>query len=190
MEYALIAVVVLAVIFYFLYARLISLRNKAREALSSIDVQLRKRHDLVPNVVTLAQKFMSHEKEVMENVIAARNQAQADYSPDNPDAVQQHIEAERKFGSSMMQLFAVAENYPELRSSDTILTAQQTLNEVEGHISAARRFYNSAVTDLNNAAETWPSSSIAGMIGVKSMPYFDIGEDAARDPVDVSDFMK
>lgn len=190
MEFLLIGIVVVGIIAYILYARVIGLKNKAREALASIDVQLRKRHDLVPNIVTLAQKFMTHEKELLENVIAARNLARADYSRDDPDAVKQHLDAERQLGAGMMQLFAVAENYPELRSSDTITTAQQTVNEVEGHIAAARRFYNSAVTDLNNATEIWPSSSIARMAGVKEMPYFEIEDEAVREPVNVADYMK
>ena len=88
----------------------------------------------------------------------------------------------------MMQLFAVAENYPELRSSETIQNAQQTYSEVEGHISAARRFYNSAVTDLQNACEIFPMSAIASMAGVKPLPYFEV-EDAVREPVNVADLM-
>lgn len=185
-----IVVAVLALIFYVLYARLITKRNQAREALSSIDVQLRQRHDLIPNVVTLAQKFMTHERDVLESVVAARTQAQAPYKRDDPEAVRQHLDAEKQLSASLSRLFAVAEAYPELRSSDTIVTAQQTLNEVEGHIAAARRFYNSAVTDLNNAVEIWPSSMIASMIGVKAMPFYEIEDAAARQPVNVADFMK
>ena len=190
MEYVLGAIVLVAAILYFLYVSLIKRRNTAREALSSIDVQLRKRHDLIPNVVTLAQKFMTHERELLESVTAARNLARADYSPDDPEAVRQHLGAESRLQAGLMQLFAVAEDYPELRSADTILHAQQTVNEVEGHISAARRFYNSSVTDLNNGCEIWPSSMIAGMVGVKQMPFFEIEDDAARDPVNVADHMK
>jgi LemA protein len=190
MIYALIAAAVVLVVLYILYVRLITKRNQAREALSSIDVQLRQRHDLVPNVVTLAQKFMTHERELLENVIAARNQARADYRRDDPEAVRQHIDAEKRLSSGLFQLFAVAENYPELRSAETITTAQQTLNEVEGHIAAARRFYNSAVTDLNNAVEIWPSSMVASMVGVKQMPFYEIENEAARQPVNVADYMK
>ncbi|MFN3231458.1 MAG: LemA family protein [Alphaproteobacteria bacterium] len=189
MEILLIAVAVVAAVFYFLYVTLIKRRNTAREALSSIDVQLRKRHDLVPNVVKLAQKFMTHERELLEGITKARNLAQAGYSPDDPDAVARHLGAEQQLQAGLMKFFAVAEAYPELRSAETIQNAQQTVNEVEGHIAAARRFYNSAVTDLNNAVEIWPSSMIAGMVGVKQMPFFEIEDEAARAPVDVTDYM-
>jgi LemA protein len=174
--------------FYLVYVTVIKRRNTAREALSSIDVQLRKRHDLIPNIVTLAQKFMTHERELLTGLTEARNLAHQNYEPTDPDAVQQHLDAERSVQSGMMQLFAVAENYPELRSSETIQNAQQTYNEVEGHISAARRFYNSAVTDLKNACEIWPMSMVASMVGVKALPYFEV-EDAVREPVNVADIM-
>ena len=190
MLYALIAVGVIALLLYVLYVKLITRRNKAREALSTIDVQLRQRHDLIPNVVTLAQKFMTHERELLESVVAARNQAQQPYRPDDPGAVRQHLEAEAKLTAGLGRLFAVAESYPELRSSDTIVTAQQTLNEVEGHIAAARRFYNSAVTELNNSVEIFPSSVVAGMVGVQKMPFYEVEDAAARAPVNVADYMK
>ncbi len=190
MEILLLVIAVIAIILYFLYVALIKRRNTAREALSSIDVQLRKRHDLVPNVVTLAQKFMTHERELLEGITQARNLAQSSYSRDDPAAVAEHLGAEAKLQSGLMHLFAVAENYPELRSAETIQNAQQTVNEVEGHIAAARRFYNSAVTDLNNAVEIWPSSVIAGMVGVKQMPFFEIEDEAVREPVNVADYMK
>ena len=186
----LIAVALLIIVLYAMYVKLITKRNQAREALSSIDVQLRQRHDLIPNVVTLAQKFMTHEREVLEGVIAARNQAQAPYKPDDPNAVRQHLAAESQLSAGLSRLFAVAEAYPELRSSETILTAQQTLNEVEGHIAAARRFYNSAVTDLNNSVEIFPSSMVAGLVGVQKMPFYEVEDAAARQPVNVADYMK
>ena len=190
MLYVLIAAGVVLLVLYMLYVKLITRRNKAREALSTIDVQLRQRHDLIPNVVTLAQKFMTHERELLESVVAARNQAQQPYRADDPGAVRQHLEAEAKLTAGLGRLFAVAESYPELRSSDTIVTAQQTLNEVEGHIAAARRFYNSAVTELNNSVEIFPSSVVAGMVGVQKMPFYEVEDAAARAPVNVADYMK
>ncbi len=188
--FVLIAAAVVAVIFFMLYVALINRRNKARAALSTIDVQLRQRHDLIPNVVTLAQKFMTHEREVLENVIAARNQAQAAYRRDDPESVRQHIEAEMQLSAGLTRLFAVAESYPELRSSETIVTAQQTLNEVEGHIAAARRFYNATVAELNNSVEIWPSSMIAGIVGVQALPFYEIDDAKVREPVNVADYMK
>ncbi|MEN3976545.1 LemA family protein [Emcibacter sp. SYSU 3D8] len=190
MLYALIAVGVLVLVFYMLYVKLITRRNNAREALSTIDVQLRQRHDLIPNVVTLAQKFMTHERELLESVVAARTQAQQPYRSDDPNAVREHLKAEQQLSMGLGRLLAIAENYPELRSSETIVTAQRTLNEVEGHIAAARRFYNSSVTDLNNAVEIFPSSLVAGMVGVQKMPFYEVEDAAARAPVNVADHMK
>lgn len=174
---------------YAWYISLITRRNTAKEALSSIDVQLRKRHDLLPNVLKLAQKFMSHERELLEQLTALRSKASAPYQPDDPDQVREHLEAERSLQAGIGRLFAVAENYPDLKSHETVVTAQETFTEVEGHISAARRFYNSAVTSLNNAVEIFPGSMIANIAGVKPMPFFEI-EESARAPVNVDDFMK
>ena len=190
MEYLPLGIILgLFVLGYGWYVTLITRRNKVHEALSSVDVQLRKRHDLLPNILKLAQKFMSHEKELLDRLTALRSRAQAGYAVDDPDAVKQHLEAERGLQAAAMQLFAVAENYPELRSSETVQQAQQTFTEVEGHISAARRFYNAAVTSLNNACEIFPGTIIAGWAKVRPMPFFEI-EESVRAPVDVDDYMK
>lgn len=133
MTIVIIAVAVVAcLIAYALYVRLIRLRNRALEALSSIDVQLRKRHDLVPNALKLANKFMSHERNLLNKLTRLRTQAAQSYDPSDADAVASHLNAEGSLQAGMRQLFAVAENHPELRSSDTIVQAQQTFNEVEG----------------------------------------------------------
>lgn len=182
-------VVGLAVIAYAWYISLITRRNRAREALSSIDVQLRKRHDLVPNVLKLARKFMSHEKELLDSLTALRSQAQASYRVDVPEDVAKHLAAEGALQSGLGRLFAVAENYPDLRSSETIITAQHTYSEVEGHIAAARRFYNSAVTRLNNAIQIFPGSIIAGWANVRAMPFFELEDAAVREPVDADQYL-
>ena len=160
---------------YIWYVSLIGRRNKALEALSSIDVQLRKRHDLLPNLLKLANRFMEHEKDLLASLTALRAKVQESYQAKDPDAVGEHLQSEAALQAGMLQFFAVAENYPDLKSHDTIVTAQETFTEVEGHISAARRFYNSAVTDLNNAVQIFPGSLIANMAGIKSMPYFNVG---------------
>jgi LemA protein len=180
--------IVILLIGYGWYVSLVSRRNRAREALSSIDVQLRKRHELLPNELKLAQKFMTHERGLLEQLTELRSRALADYRADDPNQVGEHLAAERELQSGMIKLFAVAENYPELRSSETVLTAQETFTEVEGHISAARRFYNSAVTDLNNAVQIFPGSLLADIAKVQPMPFFEI-EEAARRPVDVDDYL-
>ena len=174
---------------YIWYVSLVGRRNKALEALSSIDVQLRKRHDLLPNILKLAQRFMTHEKDLLDRLTALRSRVAEDYSQRNPDDVSQHLAAERELQAGMIQFFAVAENYPELKSDATIQKAQDTFAEVEGHVSAARRFYNAAVTDLNNAVQIFPGSLIAKWAAIKAMPYYEV-DDAVRAPVDVDDYMK
>jgi len=177
------------VIGYFWYISLIGRRNKALEALSSIDVQLKKRHDLLPNILKLANQFMTHERDLLDRLTALRAKVQEGYQPRDPNAVSEHLKAESELQAGMLQFFAVAENYPDLKSQETITTAQDTFTEVEGHISAARRFYNSAVTSLNNAIQIFPGNLIASVAKVEPMPYFEI-EESGRKPVDVGDYLK
>ena len=171
---------------YFIYVRVIQVRNKAREAASSIDVQLQKRRNLVPNILKLAQKFMDHEKSLLQELTALRARTE---NVSFDQSTEEAIRLDDEIGKAMMHFFAVAENYPDRKSSEPIMNAQDTYSEVEGHISAARRFYNSAVTDLNNVIEIFPWSLVAQFTGVKAMPYFEAVE-GARAPVDVDDYMK
>jgi LemA protein len=171
------------------YVNLITRRNQVREAMGSIDVQLRKRFDLLPNIVALAAKFMAHEKELLEGLTALRARVGAPYAKDDPAEVAAHLEASRALEGGMLRLFAVAENYPELRSAETVTRAQATFEEVEGNIAAARRFYNSAVTRLNNAVEIFPGSLIARIANVQPFPFYEVEEAAAREPVDVNKLM-
>lgn len=182
-------IVLLLVIGYIWYASLISKRNSAREALSGIDVQLRKRFDLIPNILKIASRFLEHEKELLTNITDLRAKAMKDYNPGDPDGVKNHLEAAGALQPAMMRLFAVAENYPDLKSDTTMVRAQDTYTEVEGHIAAARRAYNASVTSLNNAVEIFPGSMIARMAGVQGMPFYEETEEAARQPVDASDFL-
>ena len=184
----LIIIIVIALFAYMLYARVIRLRNRTLEALSSIDVQLKKRHDLVPNILKIAKKFMDHEEAVLSKVTQMRSISSSDYDKSNPEEVAQHLEANKQLQSAMMNFFAVAENYPDLKSQETMIRAQETYEEVEGHISAARRFYNSSTTDLKNAVEIFPSSVFANMLGIRAMPYFEMDE-IERKPVDASEFL-
>ncbi|MDX5365239.1 MAG: LemA family protein [Alphaproteobacteria bacterium] len=174
---------------YVWYVSLITRRNEVREAMGSIDVQLRKRFDLLPNIVALAQKFMTHERELLEGLTALRAKVAEPYAKDDPAAVGAHLEASRALEAGMMRLFAVAENYPELRSAETVTRAQATFEEVEGNIAAARRFYNSAVTRLNNAVEIFPGSIIARIANVQPFPFYEVEDAAAREPVDVNKLM-
>jgi LemA protein len=174
---------------YLWYAGLIAKRNKAREALSGIDVQLRKRFDLVPNILKIASRFMEHEKELLGEVTALRARAMQSYDAGDAEAVKSHLESAGALHPAMTRLFAVAENYPDLKSQETMVRAQESYEEVEGHIAAARRAYNAAVTNLNNAVEIFPGSIIAAAAGVQSMPFYEETEAAARQPVDAADFL-
>lgn len=175
---------------YVWYVKLITRRNSVREAMGAIDVQLRMRFDLLPNVLELAQKFMTHEKDLLTQLTSLRAMVDAPYDRDDPAAAGAHLEASRALETGMMKLFAVAENYPELRSAETITRAQATFEEVESNIAAARRFYNSSVTALNNAVEVFPGSIIAQWANVAPFPFYEITEAAAREPVRVADHMK
>ena len=182
-------VALILIVGYMWYAGLISKRNKARESLSGIDVQLRKRFDLIPNILKIASRFMEHEKELLTNITDLRTKAMQDYNPGDGDSVKGHLQAAGAIQPAMMKLFAVAENYPDLKSDATMVRAQDTYTEVEGHIAAARRAYNASVTNLNNAVEIFPGSMIARMANVQGMPFYEETEEAARQPVDAGDFL-
>ena len=164
-----VVVVVVAVFLYLLYTQIIRNKNAVREALSGIDVQLKKRHDLVPNILTIAKKFMEHENEIFTKVTELRTQAMK--------------------APSMSQLIVSVENYPQLKSDATMTQAMQTYNEVEEHISAARRFYNSALTQLRNSVMIFPGSLFAGLAAEEMQySYFEATE-ADRAPVDASAYL-
>lgn len=173
---------------YFWYAAIISKRNKALETLSGIDVQLKKRHDLIPNVVKLAKKFMEHEKGLLEEITKLRSEAVKGYTPQDSDSLSKHLNIEQLLSGKMGQLMVAVENYPDLKSDETMLQAQRTYNEVEEQISAARRFYNASVTSLNNSVQIFPGNIIAGMARVSAMPFFETDE-ASKAPVNVDDIL-
>lgn len=178
------AVAVTAVLVgYGWYVSLVVRRNRTREALASVDVQLRKRFDLIPNVLKLAQRYMDHERDLLAEITALRNKLQEPYRRADPAEVAAHLEVSRTLEASLGRVFALAENYPELKADATIVRAQATYEEVEGQIAAARRFYNSAVADLNNAVDIFPGSVIAGWANIRAMPFYQLDEPAARQPV-------
>ena len=182
-------ILISAGITYFLYAKIIKNKNKLFEALSSIDVQLTKRHDLLPNILKIAQKFMEHEKDLIIEVTALRTQASQPYNHNDPNEVKKQLEVANQPQNKVSSLMLNVENYPNLKSDQTMITAQQTFNEVEEQISASRRFYNSAVNNLNNSIQIFPGNLIAKMANVQLMPYF---EAAAQDkqPVDANNYFK
>lgn len=189
MEGLLLALGLVVIIAYLWYVSLVKKRNAGREALSGIDVQLKKRANLVPNILQIAQKFMDHEKGLLTDITALRAQATQAYDSNDAAEIKQHLAVAEQLNSKMGQLMISVEAYPELKSDNTMLQAMQTYNEVEAHISAARRFYNAAVTELNNAVEIFPGSIIASMANIKVMPFYEADE-ASKAPINASDFLK
>ena len=172
---------------YMTYASVIQKKNKVMEAFRSIDVQLQKRYDLIPNILTIAQKFMEHEKGLFEEGTKLRTQALS--TPTDMDNMGKKIQLDSQIKGLMGQIMVAVENYPQLKSDQTMVTAQQTYNEVEEHIAAARRFYNAAVLDLNNAVEIFPSSIFAAMVGARKQEFFQADE-SARKAVSAADILK
>jgi len=169
-----ILIAVILVLIWIVYAGLIKKRNNVKEAFASIDVQLKKRYDLIPNILFIANKFMEHERELLTGITELR--AQAAKLPAELSNAQQKIDLDNKISGMMGKLLVSVENYPQLKSDQTMMQAMQTYSEQEEHIAAARRFYNSAVKELNNAVEIFPSSLIAAMINIKSAPFFEASE--------------
>ena len=154
---------IVLVLLYIAYVRLIAKKNKVREALASIDVQLKKRYDLIPNILFIANKFMEHERGLLDDITKLRTEAVKMTSDLNN--VKEKIALDAEIKNKMGQLMVSVENYPQLKSDQTMIQAMSTYNEVEEHIAAARRFYNSAVLDLNNAVETVPTKWFAESLG-------------------------
>lgn len=187
--YGIIGVVVLAILLglYNLYVVLIKKKNNVKEAMGGVDVQLNKRYDLIPNILVIANKFMEHERGLMDEITKLRTQAAGLRS--NPETISEKINLDNAIATKMGQLMVNVENYPQLKSDQTMIQAMQTYSEVEEHIAAARRFYNSAVKELNNAVEIFPSSLIAAMVGITQCPFYEAPE-IAKQRVDASDYFK
>jgi LemA protein len=174
----LIAIAVIYVITTF--NSLIRLQNRAEEGYSDIDVQLKRRHDLIPNLVETVKGYAAHERQVLENVTAARSTAVAASGPEA------RAQAENQLTGALRQLFAVAENYPDLKASRNFLELQNEITDTEDKIQAARRFYNMTVRDLNIKIESFPSSVIANMRGIQKREFFELEEPGDREVPAVS----
>ncbi|HWO07418.1 MAG TPA: LemA family protein [Candidatus Paceibacterota bacterium] len=164
------------------YNRLIALTNRAEEAWSDIDVQLKRRYDLIPNLVETVRGYMKHEAGTLQAVTEARTKAMG------AQTVEQHSQAENMLTGALKSLFAVAESYPDLKANTNFLELQRELSDTENKIQAARRFYNSVVQDLQNALEQFPSNLIGSTFGFQTRDFFTLGEgeQAAKEPVKVS----
>lgn len=183
------ALVVIAIIFLVpilygvvQYNGLVSLRNHLRDAWANIDTELKRRYDLIPNLVSTVKGYAAHERDVLERVVELRNRCVANAGP---GATQQADE--RQLVEGLKRILVLAENYPQLKADQHFLKLQQELVNTEDRIQAARRFYNGNVRDYRNKCETFPSNLVAGMFGFQSADYFDV-EPAIRDHVPAARF--
>ncbi len=173
-----------------LYNGLVKLRNRYKNAFAQIDVQLKRRHDLIPNLVETAKGFMKHERETLEAVISARNMASdarqaATANPGDPAAMKNLAQAESGLGGVMGRLFALSESYPELRSNQNMLQLQEELTSTESKVAFARQAYNDSVMHFNNKIEAFPSNFIAGMFKFVPATMFEVADESERDAVEV-----
>mgnify|MGYP003748558597 FL=1 len=169
-------VVVLLLYIILTYNGLVTLRNRVKEAWSDIDVQLKRRYDLIPNLVEVVKGYASHEKETLERVITARNVAMS------ANGAKEKGEAENVLSGALKNLFALSENYPDLKASTNFLELQRELADTENKIQAARRFYNGNVKDFNTKIETFPANIIANMFNFKANDFFSIADEEKENP--------
>lgn len=177
---ALIVIAIVVVILIAMYNGLVRLKVQCDNAWSDIDVQLKRRYDLIPNLVETVKGYAGHEKSTLEGVIAARNSAMAATSP------AEKAGAENLLTGALRQVFALAEAYPQLRAVESFNQLQQTLNQLEDNIQNARRYYNAVVRDFNTKIGVFPSNIIAGMFNFKPREFFEIGAPAERETPKVS----
>lgn len=166
----LIVVVVLGLVLVGMYNGLITLKNRVDEAWSDIDVQLKRRYDLIPNLVSTVKGYAAHEKELFEKVTAARTAAMGAQTPHDKE------QAENMLSGTLKSLFAVSENYPDLKANQNFLELQRELTDTEDKIQASRRFYNGNVRDFNTKLQVFPTNLIAGMLGFTSREFFEANE--------------
>ena len=159
-----------------MYNGLVRKRNTVRESWADIETELKRRHDLIPNLVETVKGYAKHESETFENVIKARNAAASPHS--SPEAA---AHDENVLTGALRQLFALAENYPDLKANTNFLELQTELANTEDRIQRSRRFYNSNVRDFNNQVETFPSNIVAGMFGFEKSEFFEIEDEAERE---------
>ncbi len=183
MSTSLIFIIVLVVLGLWLagaFNALVRSRNRVKESWSDIDVQLKRRYDLIPNLVEAVKGYAAHEKEVLENVIRARSAAMGAHS------VKEHGQAENMLSGALKSLFALAEAYPQLRAVESFTKLQDELTDTENKIQAARRFYNTNVMNLNTKVEQFPTNIVANMFVFKKEEFFELNNEAEREPVMVS----
>src|SRR3989338_6725908 len=183
MSTTLILVIILVVVGLWLagaFNMLVRTRNRMKEAWADIDVQLKRRYDLIPNLVESVKGYASHEREVLENVIKARSAAMGAHS------VKEHGQAENMLSGALKSLFALSESYPQLRAVESFTKLQEELTDTENKIQAARRFYNTNVMNLNTQTEQFPTNIVANMFGFKKEEFFELNNETEKEHVRVS----
>ncbi len=173
-RYIIIAAAVVGFYLIAAYNGLIRYKNRAKEAWSDIEVQLKRRYNLIPNLVNTVQGYASHEKNLLENVTRARTQAMG------AQTMEEHSQSENMLSSTLKTLFAVSENYPDLKANANFLELQRELSDTENKIQAARRFYNSNVMALNTAIESFPKNIVAGIFGFKKEAFFKVDNEEEK----------
>jgi len=169
----LVILVIAAFMLVGVYNRLVGLRQNANQAFADIDVQLKQRQDLVPNLVETVKGYASHERGTLEAVTAARAAAAS------ASSVQDKVQAENALSGALRQLFAVAEAYPDLKANSNFIQLQNELTDIENKLAAARRFFNNAVAEFNAAIQQFPAVVVAGPFGFTARSFFDLGENRA-----------
>lgn len=175
--YILLILALLAAFLVMIYNGLVQLKNKADSAWSDIDAQLKRRHDLIPNLVETVKGYAAHEKQTLEKVTEMRSEAI------NAKNVKQKETAENALTDTIKSLFAVAENYPDLKANENFLNLQNTLSEIEEHIQLSRRYYNAVVRDFNTKMEVFPNNLVADPFGFKKKEFFQLSEEKERENV-------
>lgn len=179
--------VVVLLYLYTLYVSLVKKRNKLKEASSDVDVQLNKRYDLIPNILNMASKFMEHEKMLFAEIVRLRSEAMSQKFEVSPS---ERMKIEDMLDAKLKTFWLNVENYPELKSNQTMQQAMQTFEDAEEHIAAARRFYNTALRDLCDSVEIFPSSMVAKLVGIKVDKAFFKAPEAAVERIDAKDYFK
>ncbi len=174
-----------------IYNRLVTLRNRFKNAFAQIDVQLKRRYDLIPNLVETAKGYLKHERETLEAVIQARNQAAqaastAASDPGNPGAVQALAGAETALTGTLGRFFALSEAYPDLKANSNMMQLNEELTSTENKVSFARQAFNDAVTTFNTQREVFPNNIFAGMFGFKEADLFEVKDEAVKEAPKVS----
>ncbi len=185
--------IIAAIIFWVIgiYNRLVNERNRVRNAFAQIDVQLTRRYDLIPNLVEAVKGYMKHERETLEAVIQARNNAvsnldAAKADPANAEAMKKLGASEGALGSALGRLFALSESYPDLKANQNMMQLQEQLASTENKVAFSRQAFNDAVLGYNNSAENFPNNVIAGFFSFKLASFLEIESEEKRDVPDVS----